>query len=474
VTESSGSRHDAAVGRSFLKLGTGEALARLVAFGATAYLARRLGADVYGIIALASAILLYLTSITECGVEMLGISDVARQPSGIAAFLPSILVARLMIAAALMLLVTGTGLLLLPQPDGALLAGYSLTLGAVALGTQWVHLGLEQTGSVAMVRVSTEALTALLIVLLVRGPGDAGAAPLAAVIGQSAGAFVFLRLLPGGASGFRAAMRSDVVAAVFRRSWPLVLHGLLGLAIFNSDFLFLRVFRDSASVGYYAVAYLLVSFFLNLGVSYSMGLLPVLSRLRSVPEAERRLHDNAMAQTFAGSLPVAIGGCLLAHQFIDLLFGRGYQPAALGLQILIWCIPVALFRNVAQAVLISHDRQGHLLRTVGVAAGLNLLLNVMLIPRWGMTGAAVATVLTEAVRTVVVLGYSRGTGLPFTSWRRFWRTAAAGATMAAVLALTSAVPWWGAVALGALVYGVVLTLLGGLRFRRGALPDLAV
>jgi len=474
VTESTEPRHDAAVGRSFLKLGTGEAVARLIAFGATAYLARRLGADVYGTIALATAILLYLACVTDCGIEMLGVSDVARQPSGIAGFLPSILVARLVVAAILVVIVTGAGLFLLPQPDGALLAGYALTLGGVALGTQWVHLGLERAGRVGLVRVGTEALTAVLIVLLVRGPGDAAGAPLAQVIGQSAGAFILLRLLPDGAAALGVSLRTDVVASVFRRSWPLVLHALLGLAIFNSDFLFLRVFRDSASVGYYAVAYTLVSFFLNLGVSYSMGLLPVLARLRSVPADERRLHDSAMAQVFAGAFPVAIGGCLLAHQFIAVLFGDGYERAALALSILIWSIPLALFRNVAQAVLVSHDRQGQLLRTVMVAAGLNLLLNVALIPRWGMTGAAVATLLTEAIRTAVVLGYSSAAGLPFTSSRRFWRTAVAGVAMALVLVVTRTAPWWGSVVLGALAYGAILTLLGGVRFRRGARPELAV
>jgi O-antigen/teichoic acid export membrane protein len=473
-SESTSPRHDAAVGRSFLKLGTGEAVARLIAFGATVYLARRLGADVYGTIALATAILLYLACVTDCGIEMLGISDVARQPSGIAGLLPSILVARLVVAAILVVVVTGAGLFLLPQPDGALLAGYALTLVGVALGTQWVHLGLERAGRVALVRVGGEAFSALLIVLLVRGPGDAAGAPLAQVIGQSAGAFILLRLLPDGAAALRVSLRIDVVASVFRRSWPLVLHALLGLAIFNSDFLFLRVFRDSASVGYYAVAYTLVSFFLNLGVSYSMGLLPVLARLKSVPEDERRLHDSAMAQVFAAALPVTIGGCLLAHQFIAVLFGSGYERAALALSILIWSIPFALFRNVAQAVLISHDRQRQLLRTVGVAAGFNLLLNLALIPRWGMIGAAVATLATEAVRTAVVLGYSRAAGLPFTTMRRFWRAGLAGAAMAAVLQVSRVAPWWAAMLLGAMAYGAALTLLGGLRFRRGARPELAV
>ena len=91
-----------------------------------------------------------------------------------------------------------------------------------------------------------------------------------------------------------------------------------------------------------------------------------------------------------------------------------------------------------------------------------------------MVGAALATTLTEAVRTVVVVGYSGAAGLPFTSSRRFWRAGVAGGAMTIVLLVTRAAPWWGAVALGALAYGAVLTMLGGLRFRRGARPELAV
>ena len=56
----------------FAVLGLGEALARLVAFGATVYVARRLGADVYGVIAVAAAIVLYFSHVADFSVEVLG------------------------------------------------------------------------------------------------------------------------------------------------------------------------------------------------------------------------------------------------------------------------------------------------------------------------------------------------------------------------------------------------------------------
>jgi len=467
-------RHDAAVGRSFLKLGTGEAIARMIAFGVTVLLAWRLGPDLYGTIALATAILLYLNCITDLGMEMLGVSDVARDHSQIPILLPSILGARLVVAAVLIAILVALGLLILPQPDGALLAAYSFMLLPVALGTQWAHLGLQQTGTVGLVRIASEALTALLVVILIQGPEDVAGAPVAQIVGQAAGVFVLLQVLPNGVARLRTGIRASVVASVVRRSWPLVVHAMLGIAIFNSDFLFLRVFRDSATVGYYAVAYTLVSFFLNLGMSYSLGLLPVMARLRESPAEERRLYDTAIAQVFACTLPVAIGGCLLAGALIQVLFGPAYVRSALPLQILVWSIPIALFRNVAQVVLVSHGRQALMLRTVAWSAASNILLNTAMIPFLGMVGAALATVLTESIRTAMVLRHSGRVGLRFTSLRRFWRALVAGALMAGVLVLAGEVPWWAAVVLGALAYGAALALFGGLRFRRGALPDLTV
>ena len=466
--------HAASVGRSFLKLGTGEALARLIAFGMTAVLARRLGADVYGSLALATAILLYLTALGDFGVEVLGITDLASGAASLPRILPSLLGARFIMAAVLILLVSVAGLFLMPQPEGALTAAYAFTLGTAALSTHWVHLGLERSGRVGLLRVVAEALTAVLLLVLVRGPADVGSAPVAQLVGQGAGVVLLLRAVPGGLSRLRVAIDPAIVRNYLRRGWPIVAHALLGLAIFNSDLFFLRLFRDSAVVGYYAVAYTLVSFFLNLGVSYAMGLLPVLSRLRELPGDERRLHDSAMAHVFAGAIPVAVGACLLADQGIALLFGAGYAPSALPLAILVWSIPLALIRNVSQCVLIARGRQGDMLRTVAWAAVVNLAGNAALIPRWGMVGAAVATLLAESVRTVLALGYSRTAGLPLPTLGRFWRTLLAGLLMGAVLMTGVLTSLWIALPVGAAVYLGGLAALGGIRFRRGELPYLAV
>lgn len=462
------------VGGNFLKLGLGEVAARLIAFGATVYLARTLGASTYGVIVLATAVLLYLAFIADCGVEMLGVREVAADRAALFGNLPEILGARLLAAIVLVGLTVGAGLLLMPQPEGAVLAGYSLTLFTVALGTRWVHLGLDQAGRAAAVRVGTEAVAAVIIVLTVRGPGDLGRVPLAQVVGECLGALVLLRLLPAGAARLKVRLQPAMVGKLLSRSWPLVVHALLGLAIFNSDFIFLRVMRDSASLGFYAAAYTLISFFLNLGTAYTMSLIPTLTRLREDPPGARGVYDTSMAQVLAGAIPVCVGGILVAGPLVTMIFGDGYAAATLPLQVLLLLLPLAFIRNVSQAALMAHTRQDQMLRTVAWAAGTNLVLNLALIPRWGMAGAAWATVATEGVRTLLALGYVRGLGLPMPHPRRFIRIAVAGGVLAGVVVAARSLPVAAVIAAGGIAYLVALTLLGGIRLRSGALPELTV
>ena len=463
------------VGRRFLTLGLGEAAARLIAFAATVYLARRLGADVYGIVVLAAAVLLYATCVTDCGVSMLGVRDVAHEPGRLSALLPELLGARLVVGFVLVVLLAGGGLLLLPSPDGPVLALYALLLLPAALSTRWVYLGLEQSGPPAAARVLSEALAALVIVGLVHGPADVLRAPLALLLGEIAGTLLLLRLLPRGVLRFPR-FQPDAARALFPRAWPLVAHTLLGLLIFNSDFFFLRGFFDSGAVGRYAVAYTVVSFFLNLGATYEQSLLPAITRLGAAPVVQRQLYQSALAQVFAVALPIALGGFLLAGPLLTLVFGSEYGDAARPLAILVWSIPIALFRNVAQTALISHGRQNRMLRTAAWAAGANLLLNAAVIPLWGMAGAAAATVATEAIRAGLALRFAAQDGLVFSPFQRFWRPVVAGAAMVLTLLLLGGGigPVWLAVGAGGAVYLAVLYLVGGLKLQARALPQLTV
>lgn len=461
------------MGRRFLTLGAGEAVARLVAFGATVIVARRLGAESYGVVAFASAILLYFTYIAELGVETLGVRDIAEQPARLAAIVPSLVAIRLWIAAVLVVVGGALALLLLPQPDGAVLAVALLQLFPTAFSVRWVHLGLDRPGGVALARTAGEVVMAVLVVSLVHGGGDVARVPLAQFAGDALAALVMLGLLRRAGHLLAAGLDAAVARSMVHRSWPLVLHSMLGLIIFNADFVFLRVLRGASTVGMYAAAYTLVSFLLNLGVAYGASLLPALTRAANDRDGRQQLYFGAMAHVFAVGLPIAVGGTLVAGRIINLVFGASFAPSALALQLLLWSIPVALVRNVSQAALVAAGRQRDVLRTAVWAAVINLALNALIIPVYGMAGAAVSTLVTETVRTTLAVRYAGWTGVVLPGPTRFWRSLLAAGVMAGALLLMDRWPGPAAVAGGAAVYALALAVTGGLRILAGR-PTLTV
>lgn len=85
-----------------------------------------------------------------------------------------------------------------------------------------------------------------------------------------------------------------------------------------------------------------------------------------------------------------------------------------------------------------------------------------------------ATRGTSVGRNFLTLAFTRRLQLPMTRPGRFRQGLIAGAVMAAVVIISSRLPVLVTITIGAAVYLGVLYALGGLRFRRGALPELSV
>jgi O-antigen/teichoic acid export membrane protein len=446
-----------------------------VAFAATIYIARVLGAEGYGVIAFATAVVLYISRIADAGADLgLGVREIAAHPHDADRLASAFIALRLPLSIALAALTAAVAIPLLPSPDDYVLALYGLTLVAAGLSTRWVHLGHERAGRVAVARVIGEGTMVVLVLLFVHGREDITRVPLAQLAGELLASALLLAWLRR--AGHRVGVRADwpLVRPLMDRASRLVVSTMLGLVIYNADFIFLRFMRGSETVGYYAAAYALISFLSNLGIAYGLSLLPTLTRLATDPRQQRELYHTASAHVVAAGLPVVLGGFLLAPQIIRLMFGSEYAPASVALQVLIWSIPIALIRDVPVIALMASGREDQVLRTTGFSAVANLALNAALIPKLGMVGAAAATVLTEIVRMTLAMRYGSRLGFGVTPPVRYWRSLLAGVAMAVAVLLLPGDSLLLSVLVGATVYVAALAAVGGLRLRRGALPELTV
>lgn len=447
------------IGARFAALGGGEAIARLAAFAATVYLARTLGPALFGSIAVAMAILLYLTQLADGGVELVGVPLVARARERLDEVVGPVFAARLWLALGLTVLTIAVALVALPQPDGVLLAGFALTLPLAAASARWVHLGLERTGWIALARTAGEALTLVLVLALVHDATRVGYVPLATFAGQ---ALLTVLLIVGlRRLGYRLPVRFDWNAArpTFDRARHLVGFTILGLVLFNFDLVFIRLVRGRAEAGLYAAAYTLVAFGANLIVAFAHTVLPALARLDDDVAERSRMFQRSVLQAFALALPAGVGVALIANQILGVVFGAEFAGGVSAMRILAWYLPLAALREMPVVALIAAGQERALLRVNALTALSNVVLVVAAVPRFGLVGAAVATAATEVIRLWLAARAAGRAGYPAIDVRQLWAPVAAAIVMAALLLLVKPNAPWASIPLGALGYGVALLIL---------------
>jgi O-antigen/teichoic acid export membrane protein len=95
------------------------------------------------------------------------------------------------------------------------------------------------------------------------------------------------------------------------------------------------------------------------------------------------------------ALPIGVGGVFLAGPIINFLFGADYANSVLPLQILSWSAVLVILRGTFRQSLNAAGRQNLDLRCAGASITLNVSLNLLLIPVYGIIGAAITTLLAE-------------------------------------------------------------------------------
>ncbi|MEO6445868.1 MAG: oligosaccharide flippase family protein [Gemmatimonadaceae bacterium] len=461
------------IGARFVTLGGGEVLARLSAFAATIYLARTLSPALYGIVGVAMGIMLYLSQVADGGIELVGVPLVARAGREVAALAQPMLAVRVVLSLVLALLVIAAGVTVLPQPDGAILAISALALLFSGLSVRWIHIGLERANGVAIARTLGEVVALLAIVALVHDAGDVALVPLAQFLGAAVTAFILLYSLQR--SGLKLVWQwaPRLTAPIFRRSQHLVVFTLLGLLLFNFDLIYLRFRTGAEAAGYYAAAYTMISFAANLIVAFAHTVLPNLTRLEDDIPQRSELYETVCAQAYALALPVGAGAWYVSTQVIEQVFGGAYLPGVIALQWLAFTIPLAALRELPVVALIAAGRERTLIRVNAITAACNVVLVLLTVPRYGLAGAAGATVATEFIRLVLASHFARAAGYPVVPLRRLLKATAATVAMVGALVTLAPGVLWTSLPVGVGVYAVVMMLMGGVQLRR-RIPVLSV
>jgi O-antigen/teichoic acid export membrane protein len=204
---------------------------------------------------------------------------------------------------------------------------------------------------------------------------------------------------------------------------------LLNQVVFErAEVFFLSRTRPAEEVGFYSLAFAMTNLAVNSVPNVVIGpLLAMSAELHSRADAAglRQLFDSATRLLALIAPPVAVGGALVAHPLISLLYGEQYAPVAIAAIVMLPPAALLIVAKPATSLLWGLNRQSLMLKALVPGAILNLLLDAAVIPTFGLYGAVVANTCSQIV-TVSVTCYLalRSLGYAF-PWSLLGRTSLA-------------------------------------------------
>jgi O-antigen/teichoic acid export membrane protein len=253
------------------------------------------------------------------------------------------------------------------------------------------------------------------------------------------------------------------------QNWPALLRtslpfGVIGFTLglsYKFDSVLLNIFRGDVETGYYNAAYNLVFSTAMLSNVINTALYPSLTRqAASGPELLPAIYARALRYLMVLALPIAVGTATLADQIVPFLFTATYLPAIPALQIVIWVVPLMYCSEFLGYVVLIRGQERRAARAIVISTGMNVTLNLLLVPLFGFVGAAIMTVITEAMLVGQYLWLLRSELRQFEWSDILLRPIVAALLMGGTVLALRFVPLLLNIAIGAVVYGVLLLLLG--------------
>ena len=192
---------------------------------------------------------------------------------------------------------------------------------------------------------------------------------------------------------------------ILRYSVPIVFTRGSDMLDKQVDTILVGFFLTPAAVGYYVVSKQVVTFVQAPAAALGFTVSPTFGNRKAADELVEaaRVYESTLVYVLLLYLPAAAGIAIVAEPAIEYTFGPRFLGAVPVLQILACFVVLQAAMNVTSSALDFLGRARTRAIARGVTAVGNVVLNVLLIPEFGVVGAAVATVTTYGLYAAINL-----------------------------------------------------------------------
>ncbi len=253
------------------------------------------------------------------------------------------------------------------------------------------------------------------------------------------------------------------ISKFLRGAAPLGLTAILVTIYYKSDYIILEYYKGTGEVGLYSAAYVVVNALIFLPTTISTTLLPKLSFLKdNDPDRLKIIYQYVFKYLFFAGFGLGCGALAVSSDLVAVIYPDDFASAYMALNILIWALALIFINSMQGNMLVALGKQRLLPYIAGAAAAVNIGLNFIMIPRYGIQGAAFTTVLAEIVAGGSCMYILRNLNGPVYIIKVAVKTLAAGLSMYMFLLAIEDFSLFIRIPLGIVVYFAVLIILRGL------------
>ncbi|HOW29916.1 MAG TPA: oligosaccharide flippase family protein [archaeon] len=186
---------------------------------------------------------------------------------------------------------------------------------------------------------------------------------------------------------------------------PFILTSIFWMIYFNIDRIFITYFKGNYATGLYSISYTFIGFLLGIIGIFNTVFFPVLSNVSSNKQKLKSIVDKYLLLMYIFCIPVTVGGIYLAPKIISLVFGSQYLGGTLAFQLIMFFFLLNSIGIINYHLLITNNLEKYSLKILGLSAAINILLNFIFVPWFGIIGAAITTIISEII--IFLLSYKK-------------------------------------------------------------------
>lgn len=368
----------------------------------TLYIARYLGASQFGTFNYAIAFAAMFSPIATLGLDAVVIRYLANDVSAKHQILPTVFWLKLIGSLGALFLSVG-GIYLFRQNDSLTISLVAILAGVGVVQTFdtidiWFQSQVESKYTV-IAKNTAFILTALLRVMLMESKAPLIAFAIAGLVEAGLGALGLAILFKARGNTLRFwEWDTSLAKKLLRESWPLILSGLSIMIYMKIDQIMLGEMIGEKAVGIYSAATRISEIWYFIPMAIVSSVSPSIYAAKKISEEVYYQKIKQLIQSMLWiPILVAIPMSFLSGSIVTTLFGSEYVESGQILAVHVWAA-VFVFMGVATSPWFIAEGLNHLSFQRTLLGGItNVVLNLILIPRYQGMGAAIATVVSYAV-----------------------------------------------------------------------------